>query len=211
MRKIVLASASPRRKELLQNLGLTFDIVPSAIDEQYNGGRPEQYVMDIAYKKAVYVKEKCPNSLIIACDTTVVNQGKILGKPRNQKEALQMLLSLSGTKHRVLSGLTVLCTAFEREATSFAETLVYFSDLSQRDAENYLASGEPLDKAGAYAIQGLGSLFVKRIEGCYFNVVGLPVYLLGEMLASFDVNILSQEVINEGKQKKASDFKGNAW
>ena len=181
--KIILASKSPRRKEILNNLGIDFEIITADTDESSDIAIPERLVEELSYRKAKAVKDMLEgrneldiNSVIIGCDTVVVNDNEILGKPQNREDAKRMLRLLSGGEHRVVSGLTVL--KGDKVLSSHEVTKVYFDELTDSEIESYVATGECDDKAGAYAIQGLASKFIKGINGCYFNVVGLPVNLL---------------------------------
>ena len=169
---LVLASGSPRRRELLENAGLRFSVRPADVDESLKPGElAEPYVRRLAEAKARAVWRE--GELTLGADTIVVVSGEILGKPANESEAHKMLAELSGRAHDVLTGYCVFNG--ERAATGVETTKVFFRPLSAREIAAYASSGEPLDKAGAYGIQGLASKFVERIEGCYFNVVGLPV------------------------------------
>ena len=177
----VLASSSPRRRDLLGLLCSNFEVIPSRIEEfQQPGESPIQMVQRLAKEKAIAVHNSRPESLVIGADTVVVCEGQILGKPGSPDEARAMLQKLSGRTHEVMTGLCVL--KGETVAVDAARTLVRFSLLSVEEIEDYLATGEPFDKAGAYATQGKAARFVEAIEGCFFNVVGLPVSLLYRML-----------------------------
>jgi len=177
----VLASSSPRRRDLLGLLCSNFEVIPSQIEEfQRPGESPIQMVQRLAKEKAIAVHNSRPESLVIGADTVVVCEGQILGKPGSPDEARAMLQKLSGRTHEVMTGLCVL--KGETVAVDAARTLVRFSLLSVEEIEDYLATGEPFDKAGAYATQGKAARFVETIEGCFFNVVGLPVSLLYRML-----------------------------
>ena len=185
----ILASKSPRRKEILQNLGLDFEIVTSEADESFaQGTPPSDVVMMLSARKAAAVKahlseigKDLSQTVIIAADTVVYADGEILGKPKDKEDSERMLSMLSGNTHSVLSGITVIYNG--NSASAFEETLVRFSHMSDNEIKWYADSGEPDDKAGAYAIQGYASMWVESIEGCYFNVVGLPVACLKKLLA----------------------------
>ena len=193
--RIILASKSPRRRELLNNLGVEFDIEVSDADENYVGDSPEDTVTEIARRKGRAVRdkilsegEKPENVLIIACDTLVYIDRQILGKPHDRQDARRMLDLLSGREHRVVSGIYLYHAG--REISEFASTKVTFSELSEAQTERYLDSDEPYDKAGAYAVQGRGSVFVERIEGDFFNVVGLPLNLVCRIAKEeFDIEL----------------------
>ncbi len=178
--KIILASASPRRKELMAQIGLIFTVEPSDADENIGIEDPEKLVAELSRIKADDVWQKHPEKCIIAADTVVSINGKILGKPSDRAESEQMLKLLSGNKHTVYTGVTVQDE--KGSLTEVSATDVYFKELSQTDIEKYLNTNEHADKAGAYGIQGYAARFVEKICGCYFNVVGLPLSLLDKML-----------------------------
>lgn len=190
-KKIILASNSPRRKELLRQIGLTFTSDPADLDEAILPGEaPEVYAVRVALDKARVAAARAGEALVIAADTIVVLDGIILGKPVDAADAERMLSLLSGRMHRVITGLAIIDAGTGRPATAAATTNVWFHPLSPRTISAYAATGEPLDKAGAYGIQEKGALLVEKIEGCYFNVVGLPVSLLSAMLKDFGIKIL---------------------
>ncbi len=182
--KVILASKSPRRKEILENLGIKFDIMVADADESSDIKIPDELVMTLAERKGRAVIEKlgddAEDALIIACDTLVYADGEFLGKPCDRADAERMIKMLSGDSHSVISGLYVYYKG--REARASAETKVFFDELTKDDINAYLDTSEPYDKAGAYAIQGKASAFIKGIEGDYFNVVGLPVNTLCKLL-----------------------------
>ena len=177
---LILASQSPRRKELLGLFGLPFVIRVADIDETMDPAKPPfDEVARVSRCKALAV-ERQDTDVVIAADTIVVCQGKVLGKPHTEKEAAQMLQLLSGRDHQVMTGVTVLCG---ENAQTFTEvTDLHFRELSEKEIERYVASGEPMDKAGAYGIQGGAALFCQRMVGDYYNVMGLPVCRLGQVL-----------------------------
>jgi len=178
--KLILASQSPRRRELLARLGLRFTVEVPEIDETMDPSRPAgDEVARLSRRKAGAVPAG-PDDVVIAADTVVVLDGKVLGKPKDGADAERMLRALSGRTHQVLTGLTVRRAASERTRT--VATDVRFRELSGREIAAYAATGEPLDKAGAYGAQGLGAIFIERLEGDYFNVVGLPLCPLAGML-----------------------------
>lgn len=190
-KSIILASQSPRRKELLLQTGLKFSVSPADVDEQpYPGESPRRYVKRVALDKARVVAQRTRKGIIISADTIVVLKHRILGKPDDRQHAIRMLRMLSNTEHEVVTGVVVLDAETGKKLSRTSITRVWFKKLSLRDIESYAATGEPLDKAGAYGIQGMASLFVRRIDGCYFNVVGLPLSLVGTMLKSFGISIL---------------------
>ena len=185
--EIILASASPRREQLMKQIGLSFRIIPSESDESNMIGlEPEAYVKHCALIKAKAVATRVsPDDIVIGADTVVALSDCIFGKPADVADAVRMLRQLSGKTHSVWSGLAVLSS--RRNFVAAVETKVTMAELSQQQIERYAASGEPLGKAGAYAIQGLGAVLVKRIDGCYYNVVGLPVQLLSSQLNELGV------------------------
>lgn len=188
---IILASQSPRRKELLNQMGLKkFKIVSPDVDEHVEGNpSPVQIVEELSQRKARAVAERADaEDLIIAADTVVALDGAVLGKPQDERGAFSMLSALSGNRHLVYTGVTVI--RGDRIVTSHEKTVVAFRELEPDEISGYIATGEPMDKAGAYGIQGLGALLVSGIEGDYFNVMGLPVYRLGRILADFGVDLL---------------------
>lgn len=191
---IILASKSPRRREILQNLDVEFTIVTAETDENSDTKNPEELVKELALKKACAVKDKLvfenkftDDTVIIGSDTVVAKDGKILGKPKDRKNAKEMLCMLSGDSHKVISGVALIVG--ERKLTSCEITDVYFDKLTEDEIETYISTGECDDKAGAYGIQGKASRFIKKIDGCYFNVVGLPVNLLHNMAKEMKIDI----------------------
>jgi len=175
--KLILASSSPRRAEILRAAGISFTVLSSAVDETpYPNETPQQMVQRLADAKAELVAARSIGSaIVIAADTVVVIDKQLLGKPRSTEEARRMLEALSGRTHSVITGVTLIKLP-EMERRQFVETtLVHFGHLGPEDISRYLATGEPFDKAGAYAIQGHAGRYIPRIEGCYFNVVGLPI------------------------------------
>lgn len=184
---LILASQSPRRREILENLGFSFRIVTSEADETCAERDPRRFVETLALRKANAVYEKMSregslsqNTLILAADTVVAAGNEILGKPRDRADADRMLRLLSGTTHHVISGIALLSP--NNVAVSSEVTGVRFSPLTESDIALYVASDEPYDKAGAYAVQGMASLWIEGLEGDYFNVVGLPVKRMHDML-----------------------------
>ena len=187
---IVLASQSPRRRELLQKLGFRdFAVCPADVDETVPPGiTPQALVRDLSRRKALALN--APGKVVIAADTVVALEGDILGKPRDEAEARSMLRRLSGREHQVYTGVTVALDG--RAETGVEETLVRFRPLSDREIEAYLATGEPMDKAGAYGIQERGCLLVQGIRGDFFNVMGLPLGKLADLLESFNIFLRAQ-------------------
>lgn len=195
MKKIILASNSPRRRELLYRLGISFTIDPADVDETVSPGEAVgSYAVRIALAKASTTAGRVEDGVVIGADTIVVLDANILGKPKDDKEALRMLHMLSGRMHRVITGLAVVDAGTGMVSTSLAETNVWFRQLSDDEIAAYVSSREPLDKAGAYGIQDKGALLVERIEGCYFNVVGLPLSLLYNILRDFGIDLLAGTV-----------------
>lgn len=189
---IILASGSPRRRELLEQIGVkNYRIVSPDVDEHVEGHpAPGSLVETLSRRKAEAVGAKCgPDALVIAADTVVALDGAILGKPHSREEAVRMLAALSGREHAVYTGLTVL--RGDRTVTGHERTAVTFRTLTGAEIDRYVATGEPMDKAGAYGIQGVGALLITGIEGDYFNVMGLPVCRLGRVLADFGVDVLA--------------------
>lgn len=174
MTDIILASASPRRSELMTLAGFRFDVICADIDEIVpEKALPQEVVMSLALQKAQAVAKDHRKSAVVGSDTVVALDGKILGKPRSEKEAAEMLRSLSGRIHKVFTGVAIVCG--EKVTSFFEETEVEFYPLTDQEILDYVATGEPMDKAGAYGIQGRGAVLVKRINGDYFNVMGLPI------------------------------------
>lgn len=195
MIKLILASQSPRRREILENLGLSFRVITADVDESCTEKDPRRYVETLALRKgtAVLARLSTENqldeqTLILAADTVVAAEGEILGKPRDEADAAHMLHLLSGKTHHVISGIALLSA--RHTAVASEVTGVRFAPLTESDVAFYLASGEPYDKAGGYAVQGLASLFIDGLEGDYFNVVGLPVKRLHDLLRDeFDIDV----------------------
>ena len=190
MKTIILASASPGRKELLKKTGLKFKVEPSNYEENISPElEPHELAKSLSLEKAKLVAKNHKNALIIAADTFIVLEDKILGKPRTETEAKKMLETISGRQHSVITGFAIMDTEDHKVLSESVETKVYIRKLTSNEIAAYVKSKEPLDKAGAYAIQGLGSAIVGKIEGDYFNVVGLPLSALAESLKEFGVRI----------------------
>ena len=188
---IILASSSPRRKDLLRQIGIVFTSDHVDVDERVlPHEKPEAYVVRVALDKARAAAQKVGSGIVIAADTIVVLDDAILGKPSDAREAARMLTLLSGRGHRVITGLAIIEVVTGKSLTRIEVTHVWFHNLAQDEITSYVSTGEPLDKAGAYGIQGKGALLVDKIEGCYFNVVGLPLSLLGKMLKSFGIDVI---------------------
>lgn len=195
MKKIYLASASPRRLQLLKQIGIQPEVVVADFNENMGGKlTPKQIVIDNAVGKAKAASQNIStkNSLIIAADTIVVYQNRILGKPTCRKNAYETLKVLSGKQHSVLTGVCVIDKSTSQHLAAAVETLVEMREINHNEIEAYLNTDEPYDKAGAYGIQCLAGVFVKSITGSYSNVVGLPVETVGEMLKKFNFEVFSQ-------------------
>ncbi len=194
MKPLVLASASPRRKELLHQIGLQFEVEPSHVPEEMPSDlSPHLLARRISAEKARAVAANRKDALIIAADTFIVVDGKILGKPHTSEEAYRMLSLLNGRTHSVITGFTLLDAASGKMASDSVETKVRMKNADRGELEAYVRSGEPLGKAGAYAIQGLGAVLIEGIEGDYSNVVGLPLRALAEALRQFGIEVLPTE------------------
>lgn len=193
MKKIILASGSPRRREILGITGLKFEVCVSDYEEDLNLSLPpRELARYLSRKKAEAVAHKYKNAIIIAADTFIVCRNRILGKPHTAEEAEKMLALLNGKTHSVITSFTIMDTGSKKRLSRSIETKVYFKKLSSKEISAYVKSKEPLDKAGAYAIQGLGAVFIEKIEGDFFNVVGLPLCALAEGLKKFGINVLTQ-------------------
>jgi septum formation protein len=181
--KLILASASPRRAEILRSVGWPFETLPAHIDEsREESERADSYVERIALAKAEAAAARRPGSLVLGADTVVVIDDQILGKPRDEGGAQRMLRVLNGRRHQVLTGVALVNEVTGQSKVAHEATDVRFAEMSDEEINWYVATGEPMDKAGAYAIQGHGALFIKEIRGDYFNVVGLPVRLLYSLI-----------------------------
>lgn len=191
MKRLVLASRSPRRREILKQLGLDFEIMESNIEEAYSGGdKPHRYASFAALQKAKDVAQRVDfPAVIMGADTIVVLEGEVMGKPKDDLEAFEMLSRLSGKQHRVITGLAVVDATNGKELNDYQTTLVNMKNITTARIKRYVDTGEPLDKAGAYAIQGRAAVFVDSIKGCYFNVVGLPVAKLDGMLQAMGLEL----------------------
>ena len=189
--KIILASGSPRRLELLNTFNIQFDVIPSQIDEIINPHEtPEQIVMGLALEKALDVSLNHQDSIIIASDT-IVYCDEVLGKPASVDDARRMLEKLSGNEHYVYTGIALVHLESNKKIVEFEKTKVIFNTLTPKEIENYISTGEPLDKAGAYGAQGIGAVLVNRMEGDFYNVIGLPLSRLNQMMKQyFDIHLL---------------------
>ena len=203
--RVVLASKSPRRETLLKQIGVQFTCNPADVEENVDNpdGDPASICTELAAAKARAVAAMEPEALIIAADTIVVVDRQILGKPRDKAEAFHMLSMLSGREHQVITGLCVLNTSNGCIQTRSEITRVRFRNIQEEEIWAYIDSGEPLDKAGAYGVQGLGAVFVDHIEGCFYNVVGLPLHTLYMMLQEQGLQLLggSKDELSGGRHK----------
>lgn len=189
-RRLVLASTSPRRTDLLRQLGLRFEVVDPGQAENSSSTDAETRVRENSLSKGRAVAEGLGDGIVIAADTVVLLDGKILEKPRDAYDAANMLKTLSGRVHTVVSAVTVIDAPSKKEDTRVVRTRVKIRNLTEDQVEAYVASGEPLDKAGAYAAQGLGSVLIEWVDGCFYNVVGLPLSLLYDMLRAVGIDVL---------------------
>ena len=179
-RRIILASKSPRRKELLSMIGLEYEVIPSEVDEDASETEPSLMVEQLARQKAESVKEGRDGCIVIGSDTIVCLDGEIIGKPRDESDAFGILKRLQGKTHTVYTGLCIISD--DQKIVCHDAARVTFAEMSDGEILDYIRTGEPMDKAGAYGIQGVGGVFVKHIEGSYFTVIGLPIHLLYENL-----------------------------
>ncbi|MDK2830349.1 MAG: nucleoside triphosphate pyrophosphatase [Methanolobus sp.] len=203
MKKVILASASPRRSELLSTLiGPNFEIIVSSYDEkEVEDLAPAELVMHHSREKAIDVAGKLNEGIIISADTVVVYDGTILGKPDDKDDARRMLKALSGQQIQVISGITVMDVASGSAVTEHESTDIWMRQISDSLISKYISTGETEGKAGAFAIQGKGAILVQRIEGDFFNVVGLPLYRLSKMLDKFGINVLDYSFGNGNRTK----------
>lgn len=190
-RKIILASSSNRRKELLTRLGIKFTAMPSKLDESgYNEESPDKLVKQIALDKASKVADFVEDALIIAADTIVAFNEEILGKPVNEKDAFNMIKRLNNGSHKVYTGLAIISADDKMHYLDYDMTEVSMRKIDETEIERYIKTGEPMDKAGAYGIQGKGGIFVEKIYGSYFTVMGLPIHKMSLALKSFGIEII---------------------
>lgn len=190
IKRIILASSSPRRKKLLQMISLKFEVAESKFEEDMNlPMKPHKLACFLSLQKAKHISNDYPKAIIIAADTFVVLGNTLFGKPRSYKEAKLMLHALSGKSHTVITGFTIIDTETKKIASKSVGTKVYFKKLASLEIESYVKSGESIGAAGAYKIQGLASTFVEKIEGDFFNIVGLPISALIKELKKFKVEV----------------------
>jgi len=188
MKSIILASASPRRKELLEKLGLEFEVVPSDFEENINSAdKPFDLAITLSEGKAQAVALKYKNHIIIAADTFIIFNNKIIGKPKDHLEAIEMLKELNGEQVSAITGFTIIDSSNNKKISKVDETKIYLRKLSEKEIISYVNTGEPLDKAGAFAVQGRGAAMVEKIDGDFFNIVGLPLFELSETLKEFGI------------------------
>lgn len=191
MQKVILASGSPRRKELLEKLGIEFIVEPSGYEEDMGMSMsPKDLAKQLSSGKAKDIAQNYTDALVIGADTLIAFSGKVLGKPHTEDKAIETLKELSGREHSVITGYTIIDTKTGKVVSDAIETKVYFRNLTEEEIKAYVATGEPLDKAGSYAIQGKGVLFVDKIEGDYNNVIGLPLTQIALALKDFGVKVL---------------------
>lgn len=182
----ILASASPRRREMLRSIGLDFRIIPAHVDEKYlTGESPGQHVRRLSYSKAMAVAQKYQTAWVLGADTIVVIDGTILGKPKNKTQANNMLKKLSGRDHKVFTGVTLAHRTLKIHETKVVQSVVCFKTISTEEMKWYTACDEPYDKAGGYAVQGKGAIFIKSIRGSYSNVIGLPLCEVVELFKKY--------------------------
>ena len=190
--RIVLASASPRRADLLTAIGVGFELAPSNILERpHPDEAPADYIMRLARAKVIEVARKRETGLVIGADTIVVLDGRLMGKPEDDADAERMLKMLSGKWHAVMTGVSLYDASTKREVADYDKTLVKFAALTEKEIDWYVQTGEPMDKAGAYAIQGRGSMFIDEIAGNYHNVVGLPIPLVYRLAKRLGYHFIS--------------------
>ncbi len=198
MKRIILASQSPRRRKLLEQIGLKFEVVPSNIDEDEKSiNNPRRLVKNLAMEKAKIVSQKVKDGIVIAADSVVVFNGEIIGKPKDDKDAFAILKKLSGNFHDVFTGLVVMDANNGKTLSDVVKSKVKFREIPDEEIMDYVKTGEPLDKAGGYGAQERAAVFLESVDGCFFNIVGLPIAKLVEMLKEFGVDVLK-----EGQVKK---------
>lgn len=196
---IILASASPRRREILENTNVKFDVISSSIEELVlEGESPCQMVMRLAFEKGIDIASKRKNDLVISADTIVVLDNTVLGKPKDEEEAKLMITNLSGRTHQVITGISLINLENDKKVIDYVISNVKFKNLSEDDINDYIKTKESLDKAGAYGIQGYGALLVEEIQGDYFNIVGLPISKLSDLLKKhFNINLFAEGDLSE--------------
>jgi len=191
MKTIILASSSPRRKEILKKAGVKFKVVKSSFEEYVDPKlTPHELAKKLSLEKAKAVYRNYKDSIIIAADTIVACDGKILGKPRDEKEAFEMLAFLSNKSHLIITSFTIISSDLKKPITKSEQTKVYMRKIAKKEIESYIKTGEPIDKAGAYAIQGIAKKFIKKVKGDFSNAVGLPIYAISQELKKLGVEML---------------------
>lgn len=186
MEEIILASSSPRRKEILERYNIFPTIIASDIIERTNiGENPEQIAMSLSFQKSHNISRLYPDKIVIGADTIVCYEKQILGKPRNSDDAFRILKLLNSKEHNVITGISIIQNSSNIKVVDYENTIVKFRNLSDKEIKKYIETNEPMDKAGAYGIQGYGALLVEKINGCYLNVVGLPLVKLDFLLNKF--------------------------
>ncbi|MEI6731603.1 MAG: Maf family protein [archaeon] len=196
-KRIILATTSPRRHSLAKTMGLDFEVVASEYEEDMSLKlKPKELVMKFAHGKAADVAKKFDGGIVIGVDTIVVHNGKNIGKPRNEKEACKLLKSYSGKKHYVYSGVCLIDCKTGRTIQDCEITEVHFRKMEDGEIKKYIKTGEPGDKGGGYGIQGLASIFIKKINGCYYNVMGFPIYNIYKNLRKMGADVLEHESWN---------------
>lgn len=192
MKNLILASSSPRRAELLKQIGLNYQIMVCDVDETLLPGMsPPELVEFLAERKATAVARNLHEGIVLGADTVVVWQGQVLGKPLNEEDAFSMLVKLQGSTHDVYTGVALIDVHSGKIMVGHEKTRVFFRNIEEDEIRRYVASGEPLDKAGAYGVQGLAAIYINKLEGCYTNVVGLPLARLSVMLKAIGYNVLN--------------------
>jgi len=199
--RIIVASSSKNRVTLLRSIGLYFiEFVDSGVKESSDSDSPYKIAVNNALRKAKAVAAKVKDAIVIGVDTIVYINGEVLGKPKSVEEAEDMLRKLRGRKHKVISGIAIIDSDTGRLVTDYEETTVYVKELSDEAIKNYVLTGEPLGKAGGYGIQGLGSLIIDRIEGCYYNVVGFPLTKVNDILVKhFNIDLIKEYLRHTGR------------
>jgi septum formation protein len=188
---IILASTSPRRKQLLEQLGLPFTVVPSNVVEELNSHYPlEKQAEFLSLQKAQAVAAQYEDAIIIGADTIILFENELIGKPKDKKDAKKLLAKFSGKSHVIITGFTILDAKTKKTITKSVKTKIWFRELEESEIDSYIEKEKPFDKAGAYALQDLGAIFIEKIEGDFFGGVGLPLFTLAKELKHFGVTIL---------------------
>ncbi len=194
MKRIILASTSPRRHGLMQQIGLDFEVIPSNYEEDMTMNMfSYKLVQTLAYGKAKEVANRVKSGIVIGADTFVTLGNKKLGKPKSKEDAKNMLRMQSGKMQKIYSGIAIIDVKSGKELIAYEVTKLKMKKLTKKEIDGYVATGEPLDKAGAFALQGLGAIFVEKVDGCYSNVIGLPLHLLANKLKEFNIDIFKHK------------------